>query len=193
MSQRSARRRPFKRKAGSPRVRRVTFAPFARRIYVRPVRSAFGLQVLLPPHPPRGRLLCGSCSSGQSFAFSFLPASPREATVAVRLGVPGTQGPQRTPTSKSLPARLSPHGSFARLTAGRAMPGAQAERPHGADGRGAFRRFRRTPVSGASPPSCRDQSARPSRTSWGPGRTSQALKPRRAPRRFSTARSPRAV
>lgn len=69
MSQRIAGCRPFRRKAGSPRVRRVTFAPFARRIYVRSVRSAFGLQVIVPPHPPRGRLLCGSCSSGQSFAF----------------------------------------------------------------------------------------------------------------------------
>jgi hypothetical protein len=108
-SKRNARRRPFRRKARSPRVRRVTFAPSTRRIYVRSVRSAFGLQVFVPPHPPPGRLLCGSCSSGQSFAFRFLPASSHEATVAVRLGVPGTQGPQGTSTPKSLPARLSPH------------------------------------------------------------------------------------
>ncbi len=88
----------------------MTFAPYTRRIYARPVRSAFGLWVLLPPRPPRRRLICGSCSSGQSFAYSFLPTAPRGATVAVQLEVPGTQGPQGTHTPKSLPARLSPHG-----------------------------------------------------------------------------------
>jgi hypothetical protein len=110
VSKRSAQRRPFRRKARSPRVRRVTFTPSTRRIYDRPVRSAFGLQVSQPPRPPRGRLVCGSCSSGRSFAYSFLPASPHEATVAVQLGVPGTQGPQGTLTPKSLPAQLSPCG-----------------------------------------------------------------------------------
>ena len=88
----------------------MTFAPSTRRIYVRSVRVAFGLQVLWPPRPPRGCLLCGSCSSGQSFVFGFLPASPREATVTVQLGVPSHRGPQGTLTPKSLPARLSPHG-----------------------------------------------------------------------------------
>ena len=106
------RRRPFRRNARPPRVRRVTFAPSTRRIYVRSVRVAFGLQVFMPPRPPRGRLLCGSCSSGQSFAYGFLPASPREATVAVQLGVPSHRGPQGTLTPKSLPAWLSPHGYF---------------------------------------------------------------------------------
>ena len=77
---------------------------------VRSVRSAFLLQVSLPPRPPPGCLLCGSCSSGQSFAFSFLPASPQKSTVAVQLGGPGTQGPQGPLTPKSLPVRLSPHG-----------------------------------------------------------------------------------
>jgi hypothetical protein len=91
---------------GSPRVRRVTFAPHTRRIYVRSVRSAFGLQVFSPPRPPRVRLLCGSCSSGRSLAPTFLPASPRGATVAVQLGVPGTRGPQGTCTPKSLPGSL---------------------------------------------------------------------------------------
>jgi len=149
-SKRSAGRRPFRRYARSPRVRRVTFAPFARRIYDRPVRSAFGLRVAWPPHPPRGRLVCGSCSSGQSFAFSFLPASPREATVAVQLGVPGTQGPQRTSTSKSLPGSLSLPGSFARLAAGRAMPGAPSKKPRLFRGRGSLRRFQEGPVRSRS-------------------------------------------
>ncbi len=90
----------------------MTFAPSTRRIYVRSVRMAIGLQVIVPPRPPRGRLLCDSCSSGQSFAYGFLPASPREATVAVQLGVPSHRGPQGTLTPKSLPAWLSPHGYF---------------------------------------------------------------------------------
>ena len=136
-------------KARSPRVRRVTFAPSTRRIYFRSVRVAFGLQVFTPPRPPRGCLLCGSCSSGQSFASGFLPASPREATVAVQLGVPSHQGPQGTLTPKSLPARLSPRGC-SRLSAGRAMPGARKKRAEsedsalGARGEGRSRRRRRS-------------------------------------------------
>lgn len=113
--QAQCRRRPFRRKTRPPRVRRVTFAPSTRRIYVHSVRVAIGLQVALPPRPPGGRLLCGSCSSGQSFAFSFLPAAPHETTLAVRLGVPSHLGPQGTPTPKSLPVRLSPHGYIPRL------------------------------------------------------------------------------
>jgi len=31
-----------------------------------------GLQVFWPSRPPSVRLLCGSCSSGRSFAYSFL-------------------------------------------------------------------------------------------------------------------------
>jgi hypothetical protein len=45
-----------------PGVRRVTFAPYTRRIYARPVRVAFGLRVSSPSRPPVGRLICGSCS-----------------------------------------------------------------------------------------------------------------------------------
>ncbi len=66
----------------------MTFAPHTRRIYVRSVRSVFGLRIFVPPHPP-GLLAY---------------------TVAVQLGVPGTQGLQGTHTPKSLPDRLSPHG-----------------------------------------------------------------------------------
>jgi hypothetical protein len=50
---------------GPPGVRRVTFAPYTRRIYAHPIRMAFGLRVFLPPRPPNGRLIYGSCSSGQ--------------------------------------------------------------------------------------------------------------------------------
>ncbi len=51
----------------------------------------FGLRVLWPPRPPAGRLRCGSCSSGRSFACGFLPITPRGVAVAVQLGVPVTR------------------------------------------------------------------------------------------------------
>ena len=35
-----------------------------------------------------GHLICSSCSSGQRFAFSFLPTSPRDDAVAVQLTLP---------------------------------------------------------------------------------------------------------
>jgi hypothetical protein len=60
-----------------------------------------------PARPPDRRLLCGSCSSGQGFAYSFLPTLPHANAVAVQLGVPATKAPQRTCTSQSLPGSLS--------------------------------------------------------------------------------------
>ncbi len=48
----------------------------------------FGLWIPTTPHPPQKCLVCDSCSSGRGFASSFLPTSPREDAVAVRLGVP---------------------------------------------------------------------------------------------------------
>jgi len=39
--------------------------------------DGIGLQVSLHPRPPGRRLIRGSCSSGQGFAFSFLPTPPR--------------------------------------------------------------------------------------------------------------------
>ncbi len=103
----------------------MTFTPSTRRIYDRSVRVAIGLRVPTPPRPPSDRLLCDSCSSGQSFAFSFLPAAPHRTTLAVQLGVPSHRGPQGTFTPKSLPEWLSPHGYSPAITAGRAMPGAR--------------------------------------------------------------------
>ena len=43
---------------------------------------------LVAPSPRYGCLLCGSCSSGQEFACSFLPTTPRDGAVAVQLAVP---------------------------------------------------------------------------------------------------------
>lgn len=48
---------------------------------------------------------------GPAVSFGFLPTTPRDVAVAVRLGVPTTRGPQRTFTSKSLPGSLSLAGS----------------------------------------------------------------------------------
>ena len=102
-------RRPFGHEARSPRVRRVTFTPFACRIYARRIRvtSGFGyfgplalqrpprmrfvflrpeLCLQLPPHPPSRRRGC--CSARGSCY----------------------QGPQRTCTSSSSTGRLSPPG-----------------------------------------------------------------------------------
>jgi hypothetical protein len=56
-----------------------------------PVPGDIGLRVISPPRPTGGRLLCASCSSGQSFAYSFLPTPPRGDAVAVQLTVPVTK------------------------------------------------------------------------------------------------------
>ena len=42
----------------------------------------------MAPSPRCGCLLCGSCSSGREFAYSFLPTTPHDDAVAVRLAVP---------------------------------------------------------------------------------------------------------
>jgi hypothetical protein len=112
-----------RRVSRSPGVRRVTFAPYTRRIYALRVRVTFGLRVFWPPRPPSGRLVCASCSSGRSFAHSFLPTTPRDAAVAVRLGVPvtwasrGLSPPSHFPARFPLPVRVPPRTP-------RAMPSA---------------------------------------------------------------------
>ena len=54
----------------------------------------FGLQTFVPPCPHRSCLIYSSCSSGQSFACSFLPTAPRDDAVAVRLEVPVIKAPR---------------------------------------------------------------------------------------------------
>ena len=51
------------------------------------------LRPTYPPHlrPGTERLLCGSCSSGRGFAYSFLRTPPRGDALAVRLTVPVTR------------------------------------------------------------------------------------------------------
>jgi hypothetical protein len=66
---------------------RATFAPSACRIYADTLRMTSGFRFSRPlarvPSP-----LCASCSSGQSFAYSFLRTPPRDDALAVRLAVP---------------------------------------------------------------------------------------------------------
>ena len=50
-----------------------------------------GLRVSWPPRPGSQRLICGSCSSGRDFAYSFLQTPPRDDALAVRLTVPVTR------------------------------------------------------------------------------------------------------
>jgi len=89
--------------------------------------GGIGLRVSLPSRPPDGRLLCGSCSSGQGFAHSFLPTLPRGNAVAVRLGVPATKAPRGLSPPSHFPVRFrSPVDSA--VLALRAMPGAQNKR-----------------------------------------------------------------
>ena len=64
----------------------MTFASSTRCIYVRQIRMAIGLQGSPPPYPFVQRLVCSSCSSGQGFAYSFLPtnASRRRSCCSAR-------------------------------------------------------------------------------------------------------------
>jgi hypothetical protein len=65
-----------------------------------------GLQVFMPPRPPCARLVCGSCASGQSFAYGFLPTAPRGAAVAVPLGVPVITAPRGLSPPRHFPNRF---------------------------------------------------------------------------------------
>ena len=51
------------------------------------------------------RLVCDSCSSGQRFAFSFLPTTPHGDAVAVRLALPPAGGARDFHPQASAPCR----------------------------------------------------------------------------------------
>ena len=70
-------------------------------------------------------LTCGSCASGQEFAFSFLQIPPRDGHPCCSARSSCHQGLQGTYTLKSLPGQLSPHGCQRQSLALRAMPGAR--------------------------------------------------------------------
>jgi hypothetical protein len=65
-----------------------------------------GLQVFMPPRPPSVRLVRGSCTSGQSFAYGFLPTTPHDAAVAVPLGVPVIAAPRGLSPPRHFPNRF---------------------------------------------------------------------------------------
>ena len=98
-------------------------------VHIRPVGpDGIGLRVFWPSRPPTSRLVCTSCSSGQEFAYSFLPTPPRGDAVAVRLGVPAIKVPRGLPSFKGHLLVTSRFAFAPRLTAPsmalRAMDGA---------------------------------------------------------------------
>jgi hypothetical protein len=86
--------------------------------------GGIGLRVSLPPRPPDGRLLCGSCSSGRGFACSCLPTTPRDDAVAVRLEVPATKASRGLAPACHFPVRFRSPVIQRQFMALRAMPGA---------------------------------------------------------------------
>jgi len=84
-----------------PRVMRVTFIPYTRRIYSHTLPDGYRALNLLAFSPGCGCLICDSCSSGQDFAFSFLQIPPRDGHPCCSAIGSHHQGPKRTCTSKS--------------------------------------------------------------------------------------------
>ena len=107
---------PSGENARSPGVRRVTFLPSTRRIYMTPLRMTFGFRCPTPPRPGSACLVCDSCSSGREFAYSFLQTPPRGGRPCCSARSSRHQGLQRTFTSKSLPGSVSLTGSQATCT-----------------------------------------------------------------------------
>ena len=105
---------------GKTRDLRPTYPP-----HLRPTGpGGIGLWVFRPPRPPDGRLLCGSCSSGRGFACSFLPTTPRDDAVAVRLEVPATKASRGLTPPSHFPVRFRSPVIQRQVMALRAMPGA---------------------------------------------------------------------
>jgi len=60
-----------------PRVMRVTFIPYTRRIYSHTLLDGYWASSLMALSPGCGCLICDSCSSDQDFAYSFLQIPSR--------------------------------------------------------------------------------------------------------------------
>jgi len=113
----------------------VAFVPPTRRVYRQPARMTIGLQVFRPPRPPADGLICGSCSSGRDFAYSFLQTPPRDGRPCCSARSSGHHGLQGTPTPKPLPGSVSLPGCNRHGTPAmplRAMPGAPRKRARSA-------------------------------------------------------------
>ena len=86
-----------------PRVRHATFASSTCRIYAVALRMTSGFG----SHCPLARVtspLCASCSSGRSFAYTFLQTPPRDDALDVQLAVPVIRARRGLPPP-SRPAR----------------------------------------------------------------------------------------
>ena len=108
-----------------PRVKRATFAPSTCRIYADTLRMTLGFR-FLGPLARVSSPLCASCSSGRSFAYSFLRTPPRGDALAVRLAVPVIKA-RRGLSPPSRPTRHHSGAGQRQIMALRAMPGAPKE------------------------------------------------------------------
>jgi hypothetical protein len=108
---------------GQARDRRSIYPPHIRAVGP----DDIGLRVYVPSRPPSARLVCGSCSSGRSFACGFLPTSLHSDAVADRLGVPVIEIPRGLTPPSHFPNRFR-YRLPAPIMALRAMPGAHVER-----------------------------------------------------------------
>ena len=83
-----------------PRVIRVTFTAYIRRIYVPTFRMVSGFE-FRGPLAQMGPPLSAGCSSDRSFAYSFLQIPPRDGHPCCSASSSHHQGLQRTCTAKS--------------------------------------------------------------------------------------------
>jgi hypothetical protein len=111
----------------SPRVMRVTFLPYTRRIYSPTLPDGYRALKVIAFSPGWDCLVCGFCSSGRDFACGFLRIPPRGRHPCRSASGSRHQGPQGTCTPKSL---IDHHSLSSGAYAPRAMPGApQRESP----------------------------------------------------------------
>ena len=83
-----------------PRVIRVTFTAYIRRIYVPTFRMVSGFE-FHGPLAQMGPPISAGCSSGRRFAYSFLQIPPRDGHPCCSASSSHHQGLQRTCTAKS--------------------------------------------------------------------------------------------
>src|ERR1035437_8649125 len=80
----------------SPRVIRVTFIPYTRRIYSHIILIGYRALKIYAFSPRYDCLICDSCSSGRDFACSFLQIPPRNGHPCRSAIGSHHQGPKRT-------------------------------------------------------------------------------------------------
>jgi len=110
---------------GKTRDRRSIYPPHIRRASP----DDHGLRVFVPSRPPALRLVCGSYSSGRSFACGFLSTTRRRVAVAVRLGVPVIEVPRGLAPPHHFPIRFRVSVDSASRGAARRAWRTQRKRP----------------------------------------------------------------